>query len=192
MTSHKPISVFSYKSETAGGGTHLIKPRCTLSISSLALMFVAFVWLETFGKFPALCMARVGFVSPWLGSKHRALALLPRRREEWFRLQGERERRRAGHRHTRLQGGAGAGPGPGPGGRIAPSAAPPAELRLGLGLPAPPYRKNQLARDVPQARGGSRGCFFQCSLPIAPCFCAPCSVVSVGLWAVTRTSLQLT
>lgn len=101
-------------------------------------MFVAFAWLETFSKFPALCMARVGFVSPWLGSKHRALALLPRRREEWFRLQGERERRRAGHRHTpsprRGRGRGGAG---GPDRALC---RPPAELRLGLGLPAPPYR----------------------------------------------------
>lgn len=124
-----PQAYFSIQLQVWNGrrGTHLIKSRCTLSISSLALMFVAFVWLETFSKFPTLCMARVVFVSPWLGSKHRALALLPRRRGEWFRLQGERERRRAGHRHTpspRRGRGDGSRPLPPPGGAAAGAGAP--------------------------------------------------------------------
>lgn len=41
-TSQKPLPALMSKSETAGGGTQLIKSCCTLIMSSLALMLVAF------------------------------------------------------------------------------------------------------------------------------------------------------
>ena len=89
---HFPEAYFSIHLQVWNGRRrNTFKSCCTLNIASLALMFVAFICLERFSKFPVLCTGRVGFVSAWLGSKQHALALLLRRREERFRGRRSRE-----------------------------------------------------------------------------------------------------
>lgn len=86
-------------------------------------MFIAFICLERFSKFPALCMGRLGFVSAWLGSKQYALALLLwcRRNDSAVGVHRACEQWHVGHQQTCLQsksepqlgwGGAGAFPAP--------------------------------------------------------------------------------
>lgn len=141
-------------------------------------MFIAFICLERFSKFPALCMGRVGFVSAWLGSKQDALALLLwcRRNDSAVGVHRACEQWHVGHQQTCLQS--------------------KSEPRLGWGWSLPSTSiYNQLANTFYRPSEifvGASSSRFEFSAPGVPDFCTLCSVVSVGLWAVTQTPVQLT
>lgn len=78
-------------------------------------MFVAFLCLERFSKFPALWMGRIDFVSARLGSKQHALApfLWRRRNDSEVGVHRACEEQRAGHQQDEPDwAGAGAFPAP--------------------------------------------------------------------------------